>query len=80
MSPDELQKYNNFLNDRKDLYFEQDEVKELQAKVKKLVGELKAQVDENNEEKGQLQAMWDKYDQKFQQHQMLEETNRQLNA
>ena len=47
MSPDELQKYNNFLNDRKDLYFEQDEVKELQAKVKKLVGELKAQVDEN---------------------------------
>ena len=54
MQPDEINKYQGQVNERKFLYFEQPEVKQLQEQVKKLIGELKAQVDENCEEKEQL--------------------------
>jgi len=47
------------------LYFEQPEVQQLQQQVAKLVSELKAQVDENCEEKDQLQAIWNQYDQQY---------------
>ena len=54
MQPDEINRYQSQVNERKFLYFEQPEVKKMQDQVKKLVGELKAQVDENCEEKEQL--------------------------
>ena len=61
MQPDEINKYQSQTNERKFLYFEQPEVKKLQDQVKKLVGELTAQVDENCEEKEQLEAMFGQY-------------------
>ena len=78
MDSNELTKFIAGANERKTLYFEQPEVQEIQNKLKKLVGELKDQVKENTEEKDQLQAMWDQYDQKFAEHQNLEQMNRQL--
>jgi len=36
--------------------------------MKRLKTELKEQVDENCNEKEQLQAIWNKYDEKFAQH------------
>lgn len=62
MGPDQINKYQAQELERKLLYFEQPEVKELQNIVKRLVTELKAQVDENCDEKNQLQAIWDQYD------------------
>ena len=61
MQPDEINRYQSQTNERKFLYFEQPEVKKLQDQVKKLVGELTAQVDENCEEKEQLEAMFGQY-------------------
>lgn len=58
MNPDEISKYSDQVLERKLLYFEQPEVKKLQEQIKKLNMELKEQVDENCEEKGQLQAIW----------------------
>lgn len=46
----------------------------------KLVGELKAQVDENCEEKEQLQAIWNQYDQQHARYTNLESENRSLAA
>jgi len=73
MNGQEISKYQSQANELEALYFEQPDVKSLQTTIKKLKCELKDQVDENCQEKEQLQAIWNKYDEKFSTHQSLEE-------
>ena len=47
MNGNDVSRYQSQANERKTLYFEQPEVQQLQATVKRLTDELKAQVDEN---------------------------------
>ena len=78
MNPDQINKLQGAVLDRKSKYFEQPEVQALQKTVQKLKNELMEQVEENCQEKTQLAGIWNEYDNKFAMHQQLEQQNMQL--
>jgi len=62
------------------LYQEQPEVLGLKNEIKRLVADLKAQTDENLQERTQLQTMFEQYDQKFEGFNQLKQENDSLKA
>ena len=65
---------------KKELYFSQEEVKYLKSIIKRLVNDLHDQTQENMAEREQLGQMFNKYDELYQQYELMKEENDMLKA